>query len=117
MAVFSGRLALGGSLVAPLALALLAALNVWSRWRGTAAEGTPLRWAAVCLGLLLISGPGAYTVLVAGLIAALWWRGALTALWSGVKADWRGVVPAFLLPLALGATCLLPGAIRAGRGG
>ena len=58
---------------------------------GATTEGSPLRWAAVALGLLLIRRR-AYTVLVTGLIAALWWRGALGALWSGVKADWRGVV-------------------------
>ena len=126
VAVFTGRLGLGDSLVAPLALALLAAVNLWAQRAGAIAEagataegsplrdGTggasvpapigPLRWAAVVLGLLLISGPAAYTVLVAGLIAALWWRGALPALWAGVKADRRGVLLAFLAPLALGAT-------------
>ena len=31
-------------------------------------------------------------------VAALWWHGAVAQLWSGVKADWRGVLPAFFLP-------------------
>ena len=119
VAVFTGRLGLGESLVAPLALALLAAMNVWARQTAAAEEtgatskGTPLRWAAVALGLLLISGPAAYTALLAGLIAALWWRGALPALWSSVKADRRGVLLAFLVPLAVGGDVLLPGADRA----
>ena len=110
VAVFTGRLGLGDSLVAPLALALLAAVNIWARRTAAAEEtgatsaGTPLRWAAVALGLLLISGPAAYTTLLAGLIAALWWRGALPALWSSLKADRRGVSLAFLVPLVLGAT-------------
>ena len=110
VAVFTGRLGLGDSLVAPLALALMAAVNIWARRRqrqrrpGRSSTGTPLRWAAVALGLLLISGPAAYTALLAGLIAALWWHGALPALWSSVKADRRGVSLAFLVPLVLGAT-------------
>jgi hypothetical protein len=110
VAVFTGRLGLGDSLVAPLALALLAAVNVWARQTaaneeaGTTTARSPLRWAAVALGLLLISGPGAYTVIVAGLIAALWWRRDLPPLWAGVKADRRGVALGLLLPLALGAT-------------
>lgn len=106
VAVFTGRLALGNSLVAPLALALLAAVNVWARADGATTKGSPLRWAAVALGLLLISGPGAYTALLAALVAALWWGGAVGKLWSSVKADWRGVLPSFLLPLVLGATSL-----------
>ena len=98
IAVFTGRLGLGESLVAPLALALMAAVNIWARQTAAAEEtgatsaGTPLRWAAVALGLLLISGPAAYTALLAGLIAALWWRGALPGFWSSVKADRRGVL-------------------------
>ena len=46
------------SLVAPLAMALLAALNVWARQTpasdetGATSKGAPLRWAAVALGLL-----------------------------------------------------------------
>ena len=120
VAVFTGRLGLGDSLVAPLALALMAAVNVWARRAaatqrdrpdgdGTDGASVPaptgsLRWAAVALGLLLISGPAAYTVVLAGIIAALWWRGALPALWSSVKADRRGILLAFLVPLLLGAT-------------
>ena len=38
VAVFTGRLGLGESLVAPLALALLAALNVWARQTAAAEE-------------------------------------------------------------------------------
>jgi hypothetical protein len=105
--VFAGRLGLGESLVAPLALALLAALNVWARRIGAPTEGSPLLWAAVALGLLLISGPGVYTVLLAALVAALWWRRALPALWVAVKAHWRAVVLGLVVPLALGATSLL----------
>ena len=110
VAVFTGRLGLGDSLVAPLALSLLAAVNVWARQTAAAEEtgatstGAPLRWAAVALGLLLISGPAAYTALLAGLIAVLWWHRALPGLWSSVEADRRGVLLAFLIPLALGAT-------------
>jgi 4-amino-4-deoxy-L-arabinose transferase-like glycosyltransferase len=121
VAVFTARLGLGDSLVAPLALALLAALSVWARRTGptgkgeasspaptgATTEGSPLLWAAVALGLLLISGPAAYTVLLAGLVAALWWRGALPALWADVKAHRREVIIGLFAPLVLGATCFL----------
>ena len=123
VAVFTGRLGLGDSLVAPLALALMAAVNIWARQTAAAEEtgatstGTPLRWAAVALGLLLISGPAAYTALLAGLIAAVWWRGALPALWSSVKADRRGVLLAFLVPLVLGATSFFLAPTGLGRRG
>ena len=59
------------------------------------------------LGLLLISGPGVYTALLAGLIAALMWRGALPALWAAVKDHRRAVVLGLVAPLVLGATCFL----------
>ena len=106
VAVFAGRLALDQSLVAPLALALLAALNIWTQRAESVERKWPLRWAAVILGLLLVSGPAAYTVLLVGFIAALGWRRSLPALWASIKADGRGLALAFLIPLVLGATSL-----------
>ncbi len=63
----------------------------------------------------MISGPAAYTALLAGLVAALWWRGALPALWADVKAHRREVIVGFFVPLVLGATffVLVPAGLAA----
>lgn len=112
LAVFSARLGLGAGLVAPLALALAAALSAY-------ADDRSPRWltaAAAALGLLLLSGPAAYTALLAGLGAALWWPGALPALWQGLRAHRRAAVAALLLTFVLGGTgfLLLPAGLAAG---
>jgi predicted membrane-bound mannosyltransferase len=87
LAVFTSRLGLGGSLVPPLALALMACINLYAQEiaaqraaLGQSDEELPpaksswLVVAAVVLGLLLIAGPDAYTVVLILLVAALWWR-------------------------------------------
>ena len=98
LAVFTARLGLGESLVPPLALALMACINLYAQeiaaQRAAVAqsgEETPpakspwLVAAAVVLGLLLIAGSDAYTVVLIGLVAALWWRSELGTLWAGVS--------------------------------
>jgi len=116
VAVFAGRQGLGESLVAPLALALLAALATWGHGDAENIAGAPghriapslrLGLVAAALGLLLISGSGAYTAVLAGLLAAIWWPGSLPALWAQAKAHRREVLIGLLAPLVLGATFLL----------
>ncbi|PKO21672.1 MAG: hypothetical protein CVU38_13380 [Chloroflexi bacterium HGW-Chloroflexi-1] len=63
--------------------------------------------AAVALGLLLTASPGAYTVLLIGLAAALVWRAALPRLWAAVQAERRRLLLGSLLPLLLAATFFL----------
>ncbi len=111
LAVFTGRLGLGEGLVAPLALALLAALARFDHGRaetGSDTAGRPaLTAAAVALGFLLISGGGAYTALLAAGLALLWQPAAAAALWSAVKANGRNLLLVLLTPLVLGATFFL----------
>ncbi len=108
MAVFTGRHGLGDSLVPPLALALLACLNLAASRQALAHRAG----AAAALGLLLASGPTAYTVVLIALAAALWWRADLAAFWSrrllaGVRAERRGVLASGLGALILGSTFFL----------
>lgn len=103
LAVFSARLGLGVGLVPTLALALAAALSAY-----TAARSPQwLTAAAVSLGLLLLSGPGAYTALVSGVIAAACWPGALPALWAGLRTQRRAALVGLLTAFVLGATGFL----------
>ena len=95
LAVFTGRLGLGYGLVPPLALALLATLSC---------SRTRLAVAAIALGLLLAAGPGAYTVLLIAVIAALIWREEARGLFAQIAADRRRLLIALLLALGLGAT-------------
>ncbi len=103
LAVFFGRLGLSYGLVPVLALALLAGINLYFAQRAP-------RWlvlAAVVFGLLLAAGPGAYTVVLTGLLAALIWRPAWGVLGSGIAGQRRSVALAVVLALALGATGFL----------
>ncbi len=103
LAVFSARLGQGAGLVPTLALALAAALSAY-------AEARSPQWltvAAVSLGLLLLSGPTAYTALVASLIAAAWWPGALPALWVGLRDHRRAALVGLLAAFVLGGTGFL----------
>jgi hypothetical protein len=120
LAVFTARLGLGESLVPPLALALMACINLYAQeiaaQRGAvtqSGEETPsakspwLVAAAVVLGLLLIAGSDAYTVVLIGLVAALWWRSELGTLWAGVWATRRGVIVGGLGAMIFGSTFFL----------
>jgi hypothetical protein len=115
MAVFTSRLGLGYGLVPTLALAVLAGV-AWAfprqdstgalHERGAELTGRPkgLLLSAVALGLLLASGPGAYTVLLIGIAAGLIWRSSASIFWREVKARRRDLLLAGGLALALGAT-------------
>jgi len=118
MAVFVGRLGLGFGLVPPLALALLATLNLCFGERtgpGEAAERGAgpsggqrwLIWAAIALGTMLAAGPGAYTVLLIGIVAAFIWRPVARALWEEARVRPRPVALAAGAALVLGATGFL----------
>ena len=108
LAVFTARQGLGDGLTPSLALAFLACANL--SVQRTTAETTPRAapWpilAAAALGLLLATGPSAYTVVVIGLAAAIYWRAELGGLWSGVRGAWRSMAIAGIAALAFGATC------------
>jgi hypothetical protein len=106
MAVFTGRLAVGQALVAPLVLAVGAQIE--KRNTQYAIRNTQYAvGAAVALGLLLASGPGAYTALLIGVAALVIWRKELPGWWQAVKANGRGAALGGLLALTLGATCFL----------
>lgn len=101
LAVWAGRQGVGDALVPALALAALAAAS------RLAAAGTRPRSPlplALALGLLLISGPGAYTAMLAGLMALFWWPGLPGKLWEAVRPQWQAALAGFLGALALGAT-------------
>jgi hypothetical protein len=121
LAVFTGRQGVGQGLVAPLALTLLAALA--TRGGGDAearrhedAGTSPCHLvtpsprhlvAAIALGLLLTSGPAAYTVLLSGIVAAVIWRAKLPGCWQAIKANGRAMALAGGLTLTFAATCFL----------
>ncbi len=118
IAVFAGRLGLGDSLAPPLALALLACLNLAARTvvhpmeaashEQADVEGHPaLICAAIACGMLVITGPSAYTVALMLLAAALWWRAELESFWSRVRTARRGVLVGGLGALILGSTFFL----------
>ncbi len=113
LAVFSGRLALGDSLVPPLLLGIVAAFAAL-----VDAERAPqARRAAIGLGvatgLLLASGPAAYSGLLGLAVAALLWRGdAARNAWVRLRDHGRLVAVAGAIALFLGATAwgtTLPG--------
>ncbi len=104
LAVWSSRLALGDVLVPSLALAVLAALVHFTRPDAEApasAHATAAAWLGIALGLLLISGKNAYTVLLAGAMPVLWWPGgtrrAFALAWRERKALLTGLAGAALL--------------------
>ncbi len=123
LAVWSSRLAVGDALVPTAALALLAAINGLAAGRGGART---VALAGVALAGFLLSGPAAYTAIVAGLIALVWWRGGLADVWAAVathrRAALAGVLGTLLLvgtffmltPAGLAATGSLLGAWLAG---
>lgn len=103
LAIFISRLALGDAFVAPLALACAASFEMlWSA--GAAAGRIYAVLAAVTLALLLLSGPNAYTVLLAAVLATLIWREAARGLWRAMQPVAKAAGLAFLLTLVLGAT-------------
>jgi hypothetical protein len=105
LAVWSGRLGLGDSLVAPLALVLLAAM-AQQRWREENAPGWPVL-AAVALGLLLISGSNAYTVLLAVTVGALLAGFDFAGLASAWTVHRKPVLGALAATVVLGSTFFL----------
>jgi 4-amino-4-deoxy-L-arabinose transferase-like glycosyltransferase len=119
IAVFNARSALGDSLTPALALALLASINLYAREVGvrrgafgSAAGVAPPRRsaalvaAAVAFGLLLTAGSGAYTVILIGLAAALWWRSEWTTFWADLRETRRGVAIGALAAIFFGSTFL-----------
>lgn len=108
LAVFTARQGLGDGLTPSLALVLLACVNLSvQRTTGettTRAAPWPIL-AAATLGLLLATGPAAYTVVMISLAAAVCWRAELGGLWSGVRGTWRSMATAGIVALAFGATC------------
>jgi len=103
MAIFAGRTGLGYGLVPPIALAFFACLNLFARERSS----RWLVWTGIMLGLLLASGPGAYTVLLAFLLGAVIWRKSLGGLWGGLEAGWKRLLLAAVLSLLFASTFFL----------
>lgn len=107
LAIFASRQASGDALVATLALATAAALEMaWqdARSRNGPPAGVYPALAGIGLALLLLSGPGAYTVLLAALLAAVIWRNAARALVQTLRPRAPTLGLAFILTLGLGAT-------------
>ena len=104
MAVFTSRLGLGSGLVPFFALVVVSGV-AWSlRPDSDHTQRLALTAAAGALGFMLASGPGAYTVLLMALPAALIWRRSLATLSDALKACWTQAVGALLLCFALGST-------------
>jgi hypothetical protein len=100
LGVWSSRLALGDALVPALALALLGAgvgLSRGRRW------GIALGFA---FGLLLTSGPNAYTVVLGVVGAVLWWVPGARVFWSCVRSQARPTLIGLFAALLV-ATCFL----------
>jgi hypothetical protein len=104
MAVFASRLGIGYGLVPVFALVIVAAVERAVRDKFAHTQRRALTVAAAALGLLLASGPGAYTVLLMALPAALIWRRSLETLLDSVRACWKQVAGTFLLCFVLGST-------------
>ncbi|MGC8780743.1 MAG: glycosyltransferase family 39 protein, partial [Anaerolineae bacterium] len=115
MAVFTARQGVGDGLVPSLALALLAAVNLAvrslrprpNRLAADAASRVAI-WPAIAAGvagLLLTTGPAAYTVVAVGIAAAVCWRTDLADLWARLRGARRATAIAFILAFAFGATC------------
>jgi hypothetical protein len=104
MAVFASRLGLGYGLTPVFALAIVTGV-AWSlRPESATARRPALMAAAGALGLLLASGPGAYTVLLMAVPAALIWRRSLAILSDVLKPCWKQAAGALFLCFALGST-------------
>jgi hypothetical protein len=102
--LFSARLGLGYGLTSPLALALAAGVNMLRK------DGAGTRrfvLVAATLGLLLLAGSGAYTVLLWAALAAIIWRESLSEFVEMLRAQQRNILLAFGLVLVLGATVFL----------
>lgn len=93
LGVWSSRLALGDALVPTMALAMFAALAVVRRGRRVGA------WLGLAAGMLLISGPNAYTVLLGLIAAALWLRFEVREIWSGIRDQARPTLAGLLIVL------------------
>lgn len=113
LAVWSSRLGAGDGLAPAATLALLAAINVLARGRAGARD---VALAGTALAGLLLSGTAAYTAVVAGLLALVWWRGDVADMWAQVKAHRRAALVGLLGALLLGATffMLTPAGLAAG---
>ncbi|MBM4460032.1 MAG: hypothetical protein FJ011_20110 [Chloroflexi bacterium] len=98
MAVWTSRQGVGNALTPALTLALLACLaapRLCSR---------RLTLAAVALGLLLASGPAAYTVLLVAVAVLIWQRDAAARIWREVcqgRQDTRSLPGSLLLAAVL----------------
>lgn len=104
LAVFTARQGVGDGLAPSLALAMLACISLAAERR--APQATPwLTAAAAAFGLLLTTGPAAYTFVVIGCAAVVYWRSELAGLWPAVRAARRPMATAGLVALTLGATC------------
>jgi 4-amino-4-deoxy-L-arabinose transferase-like glycosyltransferase len=107
VAVWSSRLALGDALVPALALAVLAALVHFTRSdaaESVGARGTAAAWLGIALGLLLVSGKNAYTVLLAGAAAALWWPGGARRVFALVQRERKALLTGLAGAALLAAT-------------
>jgi hypothetical protein len=104
MAVFGARLGLGHGLVPTLALAVVAGLALSAEREAPFRSCSGLVLAGGALGLLLASGPGAYTAVLMAVPAAVIWRKSLDRVLHPLKTCWKQVAATFLLCFALGST-------------
>ena len=111
LGVWSSRLAIGDALVPVAALAMFAVLAEKGRGRKA---GT---WLGLAAGLLLISGPNAYTVSL-GLVAAVLWPGSeVRKIWSGIRDQARLTLAGLLIALVTATFFLTePAGLAAGVG-
>jgi len=111
LGVWSSRLALSDALVPVVALATFAALIQMRQ--GRKAGG----WLGLTAGLLLISGPNAYTILLGLVVAALWLRPEVRELRSGIHGQTRLALAGLLLSLVIATFFLVePAGLAAGMG-
>ncbi|OQA45971.1 MAG: hypothetical protein BWY52_01044 [Chloroflexi bacterium ADurb.Bin325] len=68
------------------------------------AGGRAAGWLGIALGLLLISGKDAYTVLLAATAAALWWPEAARRAFAAARRAARGLLTGLAAAALLGAT-------------
>ncbi len=107
LAVWSSRLALGDALVPTLALAALAALVHFTRPgldESVGARGAAAAWLGIALGLLLVSGKNAYTVVLAAAVAVLWWPGGTRRLFALAQRERKALLTGLAGAALLGAT-------------
>ncbi len=108
LGVWSSRLALGDALVPVMALAMFAVLAEMGRGRKAGA------WFGLTTGLLLISGPNAYTVLLGLVAAALWPGSEVRGIWSGIRDQARLAFGGLLIALVIATLFLTEPAGLAG---